>query len=105
MIRLIQVILLDKKSEAENTPKGGLTSVTAPAHPYATDAVVYTALFFDVFAFLPFALFVADGINSVGDYNLPPGGCRLYVCMYVCVSPLFFTFHDGITSKRFELSG
>ena len=57
LVKLIQVILLDKKSEAENTPKGALTSVTAPAHPYATDAVVYTALFFDVFAFLPFALF------------------------------------------------
>ena len=27
-------------------------------------------------------IFVADGINSVGDYNSPPGGCRLYVCMY-----------------------
>ena len=52
-------------------------------------------------------VFVADGINSVGDYNSPPGGCRLYVsvCLYVCVSPLFFTFHDWITSKRFELSG
>ena len=32
-------------------------------------------------------VFVADGINSVGDYNSPPGGCRLYVCM--CV-PTFF---------------
>ena len=49
--------------------------------------------------------FVADGINSVGDYNSPPGGCRLSVCVCLCVSPLFFTFHDGITSKRFELSG
>ena len=50
-------------------------------------------------------IFVADGINSVGDYNSPPGGCRLSVCVCVCVSvsPLFFTFHDGITSKRFEL--
>ena len=46
-VKLIQLILLDKKSEAENTPKGALTSVTAPAHPYATDAVVYTALFND----------------------------------------------------------
>ena len=45
-------------------------------------------------------VFVADGINSVGDYNSSPGGCRLYVY----VSPLFFTFHDWITSKRFELS-
>ena len=58
-------------------------------------------------------IFVADGINSVGDYNSPPGGCRLSVCVClcvsvcvsVCVSPLFFTFHDWITSKRFELSG
>ena len=48
-----------------------------------------------------FLFFVADGINSVGDYNSPPGGCR--VCL--CLSPLFFMFHDGITSKRFELSG
>ena len=31
--------------QCKNTPKGDLTSVTAPAHPYATDAVVYTALF------------------------------------------------------------
>ena len=50
-------------------------------------------------------IFVADGINSVGDYNSPPGGCRLSVCLCVCLSPLFFTFHDWITSKRFELSG
>ena len=49
--------------------------------------------------------FVPDGINSVGDYNSPPGGCRLSVCVCVSVSPLFFTFHDWITSKRFELSG
>ena len=51
--------------------------------------------------------FVADGINSVGDYNSPPGGCRrrrrrrrrrVSVCPH-----LFFTFHDWITSKRFEL--
>ena len=49
--------------------------------------------------------FVADGINSVGDYNFSPSGCRLCVCVCVsvCLSPLFFTFHDGITSKRFEL--
>ena len=47
--------------------------------------------------------FVADGINSVGDYNSSPGGCRLCVCLSVCVSPLFFTFRNGITSKRFEL--
>ena len=34
-------------------------------------------------------LFVADGINSVGDYNSSPGGCPLCVC--VCVSvPTFF---------------
>ena len=32
------------------------------------------------------AIFVADGINSVGDYNSPPGGCRLCVCLCVCVS-------------------
>ena len=30
-------------------------------------------------------IFVADGINSVGDYNSPPGGCRL------CVCPHFFS--------------
>ena len=23
-----------------------------------------------------YRIFVADGINSVGDYNSPPGGCR-----------------------------
>ena len=51
------------------------------------------------------SVLVADGINSVGDYNSPPGGCRLSVCLSVCLSPLFFTFHDWITSKRFELSG
>ena len=49
-------------------------------------------------------LFVADGINSVGDYNLPPGGCRRRR-VSVFVSPPFFRFHDWITSKRFELSG
>ena len=27
-------------------PKSYLNRITAPAHPYATDAVVYTALFF-----------------------------------------------------------
>jgi len=49
-------------------------------------------------------LFVADGINSVGDYNSSRVGV---VCLSVCVSvsPLFFMFHDWITSKRFELSG
>ena len=35
------------------------------------------------------AFFVADGINSVGDYNSPPGGCRLSVCVSVC--PHFFS--------------
>ena len=35
---------------------------------------------------LPLNLFVADGINSVGDYNSSPGGCRLCVCL----SPPFF---------------
>ena len=34
-------------------------------------------------------IFVADGINSVGDYNSSPGGCRLCVCLFVCV-PTFF---------------
>ena len=53
-----------------------------------------------------FYIFVADGINSVGDYNSPPGGCRRRRRrVSVFVSPLFFTFHDWITSKRFELSG
>ena len=33
--------------------------------------------------------FVADGINSVGDYNSPPGGCRRRR-RRVCVSPPFF---------------
>ena len=39
----------------------------------------------------PFVLFfVADGINSVGDYNSPPGGCRRRrVSVFVCV-PTFF---------------
>ena len=32
--------------QLKNTLKGDLTCVTAPAHPYVTDAVVYTALFF-----------------------------------------------------------
>ena len=35
--------------------------------------------------FFVFLFFVADGINSVGGYNSPPGGCRLYVCV-----PTFF---------------
>ena len=35
-------------------------------------------------------IFVADGINSVGDYNSPPGGCRVFVCLCLCVSPPFF---------------
>ena len=38
---------------------------------------------------------------SLTEYNSPPGGCRVSVCL--CVSPPFFTFYDGITSKRFEL--
>ena len=33
--------------------------------------------------------FVADGINSVGDYNSSPGGCCLSVS--VCVCPHFFS--------------
>ena len=36
-------------------------------------------------------IFVADGINSVGDYNSSPGGCRLSVCLCVCVCPHFFS--------------
>ena len=36
-------------------------------------------------------VFVADGINSVGDYNSSPGGCRLSECVSVCVCvPTFF---------------
>ena len=35
-------------------------------------------------------VFVADGINSVGDYNSPPGGCRVFVSVSVSVSPPFF---------------
>ena len=62
-------------------------------------------LFLFLILFLVLFLFVADGINSVGDYNSPPGGCRLSVCLFVCVCPhLFFTFHDWITSKCFKLS-
>ena len=30
------------------------------------------------------------------------GGCCLSVCVCLCVSPLFFTFHDWITFKRFK---
>ena len=37
------------------------------------------------------SFFVADGINSVGDYNSPPGGCRLYVCVCLYVCPHFFS--------------
>ena len=36
-------------------------------------------------------IFVADGINSVGDYNSFPGGCRLSVCLCVSVCPHFFS--------------
>ena len=35
----------------------------------------------------PSRVFVADGINSVGDYNSSPGGCRRRVCVRV---PTFF---------------
>ena len=34
--------------------------------------------------------FVADGINFVGDYNSPPGGCRRRRRVSVFVSPPFF---------------
>ena len=48
----------------ENTTKGGLTCVTAPAHPYATDAVVYTALFVENLRLLPqFDDFMAKPLN------------------------------------------
>ena len=52
-----------------------------------------------------YRLFVPNGINSIGDYNLRWVGVCLSVCLFMClcVSPLFFTFHDGITSERFEL--
>ena len=56
-----------------------------------------------VFSNQPFFpwVFVPDGINSVGDYNSSRVGV---VCLSVSVCPhFFFTFHDGITSKRFEL--
>ena len=32
-------------TQCKNAPKGDLSSVTAPAYPYATDTVVFTALF------------------------------------------------------------
>ena len=41
-------------------------------------------------------VFVPDGIYSVGDYFAMGG------CLSVCV-PVFFKFHDWVTSKRFEL--
>ena len=41
-----------------------------------------------------------DLFYSVGDYNSRWVGV---VCLSVSVSPFFFTFHDEITSKRFEL--
>ena len=45
-------------------------------------------------------VFVPDGINSVGDYNSRWVGV---VVVVVCLSPLLKKFHDGISSKRFEL--
>ena len=41
-------------TQCKNTPNGSLTCVTAPAHPYVTDAFVYTALFFYLILSFPF---------------------------------------------------
>ena len=35
-------------SHGAKTPKGDLTCLTAPAHPYATDTVVYMALLIEI---------------------------------------------------------
>ena len=51
------------------SPKGDLTSITAPAHPYATDAVVYTALF----SRMHMALYVTISLcRSIGSSVSPP---------------------------------
>ena len=50
-------------------------------------------------------LFVHDGINSVADYNsLRVGvGCLDVGCLDVWMSDVRGKFHDGITSKCFEI--
>ena len=58
--------------------------------------LLLTILVWDPFLALSelYNLFVADGINSVGDYNSPPGGCRRRrVC--VCVPTFFSRFTIG----------
>ena len=51
-----------------------------------------------------FLIFVRDGIISVADYNSTRVGVVVVVVVVVvCLSPLFKKFHDGISSKRFEL--
>ena len=39
-------------------PKGYLNRIKAPAHPYTTDAVVYTALFHEWYRFICFPIIV-----------------------------------------------
>ena len=41
--RLVGPSVRPSVTQWEIKPKSDLTSITAPAHPYATDAVVYTA--------------------------------------------------------------
>ena len=89
---------LPPKSEEKPPENGANYGCLEDLYRYAAPVV----LLWSVLLFL-LLFFVADGINSVGDYNSPPGGCRVFVCLFV--SPLFFTFHDWITSKRFELLG
>ena len=52
-------------------------------HTYHSHEQLCCVTFFSNF----WDIFVADGINSVGDYNSPLGGCRL--CLFVFV-PTFF---------------
>ena len=47
--------------------------------------------------------FVADGINSVGDYNSSQGGCRLSVCLCVCLSVSTMNYLLKFYSNCFEI--
>jgi len=72
-----------------------LVSCDAVAVVFAAVVVMYGIERWPCLSQIKVSVFVADGINSVGDYNSPPGGCRVFVSVSVCVPTFFSCFTIG----------